>query len=86
MKRPHQKFLGFTWLGWVNLFLQFIFVRLTLSCVSEPKHAEFERITAWGLLFAIPLTGWSFTCRWRAVKRVLWLWRHPTLFAATEKR
>ena len=49
MRNPQKMFLGFTWVGWLNIFfLQWFFVRLAYS----------DRNT-WKLLKGIvPMTGW----------------------------
>ncbi|WP_316348495.1 hypothetical protein [Desulfuromonas acetoxidans] len=49
MKSPEVKFLGLTWVGWLNVvILQFLFVRLGYGASGQ-----------WQLLKGIlPLTGW----------------------------
>jgi hypothetical protein len=51
IKSPRKTFLGFTWVGWLNIIiLQWFFIRLSY-CVYPLKN--------WRIIFGIyPLTGW----------------------------
>lgn len=47
MINPKRKFLGFTWVGWLNILLfQWLFVRLA--------YGDRWRVLKW----ILPLTGW----------------------------
>lgn len=53
MKYPDKEFCGFTWVGWLNIFiLQWFFVRLQGAIEEDGK-------TQWQIIIpVVPLTGW----------------------------
>lgn len=87
MKRPTKRFLGLTWLGWVNfLIFQWLFVRLCLHMTQKDDrpgafpiadHALGVMVGFGLVLGCLPFTGWSFThlpCwpfKWAVP---IWLW------------
>lgn len=57
IKLPKKRYFGMTWLGWINIVLQFLFIRLAFCGDSDKRTAHSA-----GILFgAFPLTGWSWS-------------------------
>jgi hypothetical protein len=56
-KEPRQRkaFLGYTWVGWLNIILlQWFFIRL-----AELQYTETGQHISWHIAYGIvPLTGW----------------------------
>lgn len=82
MRRPQKELLGLTWLGWLNAFFQFLFMRLVLSVVDKRNHPEDKKVVGFGVALAVPFTGWDLSPWPRTVRlsKVVWFWRHPSLF------
>jgi hypothetical protein len=54
MKAPKRKFLGKSWVGWLNIFiLQWLFIRLAYSINLNRQHTKYI-ILKW----IVPTTGW----------------------------
>jgi len=82
VKSPRRRFLGLSWLGWLNfLLLQWFFLRAFVQ-IAKTDPNEGSEVNAFGLLWAWPLTRWSFL-PWSRVprrvpegtSRVLYAWR-----------
>lgn len=63
--RPTRRFLGLTWLGWLNFVIaQWVGVRLIVMVVpdDDPKIAPHSRgrVIGVGLAAMIPFTRWPF--------------------------
>lgn len=73
MTRPKRKFLGLSWLGWVNFYiLQWFFLRLALMADTNNSN----KICKIGFVYGcLPFTGWSFLPfkRYWPFKKQLWL-------------
>ena len=65
MKYPNRKFLGFTWVGWLNrLVVQWFWCRLQ-------GEVEDDGTTKWQVITPVaPLTGWR-TSYWPRQRKTL---------------
>lgn len=63
MRKPERKFLGLTWVGWLNfVVLQWFGIRYALIVTSEDTTVylpDREIVVGWGLCRCPPLTNWS---------------------------